>query len=178
MTNEPNWMVTILIGLVFSIPVGIFINIITPAANNVIKKFAISTNKKKAVLLKNEFETVKSFRDYPTLLFTAVASKILYGFMAIFTSVIGGVIIFFLELIKSYYEITNLRTIFSISPQVFYSVVWALETLVGISVLYAVQLIGNSILKLTGHSIRLANFKEYEKNYKSRIKELGKKSKE
>lgn len=98
--GEINWVLSLFIGAILSIPVGVLTNLLTPAIQDKFEKNALSTNKKKLERLKKERNEVKELHDNPLLFSVKTARFTLSGLATIVISiavilVIMGATIFF-----------------------------------------------------------------------------------
>jgi ABC-type multidrug transport system fused ATPase/permease subunit len=66
--GEVNWALSLLIGLVFSIPVGIFANLLTPRVQEWLERRAITTHGKTLARLKSDYERIKNLHSNGVLL--------------------------------------------------------------------------------------------------------------
>lgn len=162
--GEINWVVSLLIGVIISIPIGIFTNIMTPIIQDKIEKATLSTQKKSLERLRKEFSEVKELHDDPNL-FSVNTAKFLFS--GIRTILLSMTVIF---LIIGWFILKDSLTSFTTN-------IGSILVLVAI---YFLVLFSeyNQIGEFGRIIVRLLNYEKYKKDIDLKTNELSLKDKE
>jgi hypothetical protein len=77
--NEVNWLLSLAVGLILSVPFGIATNLLTPRIQELLERQTITARGKTVARLKADYERIKRLHDDPTLLQLTMALYIMRG---------------------------------------------------------------------------------------------------
>ncbi|WKZ39995.1 MAG: hypothetical protein QY328_17185 [Anaerolineales bacterium] len=159
--GEVNWIASLLIGVIISIPIGILTNILTPIIQDKIEKATLSTQTKKLERLRREFNTVQELHETPNLFLTTLAKNLISALRTILLSIAIIFIVLGFFILNEYFEV-NIRS------------------LVVLIAIYFLVVFGeyNQAGKFTDTILRLLNYEKYKVDIASQISELEKINKE
>jgi len=166
--SEPNWVVTLLLSLVLSIPIGIMSNLLTPRIKNWFAKRATSIRGKRIEELRKEYELAKQLHDKPELLNQIVAREIIESIIKL----AAGSLFFFLVYARL---IVGSSQLFvdskgNITPS---TIAGDLSFLLFIAIVFiSITYVTNSLSGLSRTLSRVIDFEAYEKAVLAQIKEL------
>lgn len=169
--GEVNWLVSIIIGAVISVPVGILTNLLTPKIQDFIEKNTLSTQSIKVNRLRIEYEKVKELHDKPQLLSIKVSSNVVRALLTILVSFFCGLTVFFLEVINNQTKTFEFSA-FGNVPFLFL----ADFIVIGLS-LVILQSEINQLFEFVKDLIKLSNFEKYQKESMLKLEENKKSSK-
>lgn len=166
--DKINWVVTLIVSLILSLPVGVLANLWTPRIQDWLVKRALSSRSKVISRLTYEYSRVKNLQANRSNLLLKIATVFLVTMIAFFSTLLFIAylcVLIYLHVSPSY---GNLLIKFP-----FYSRV----ELIVILVLFICSLIINYIVliwitELAQDIIRLRQFKSYEKRILDRIAKL------
>lgn len=164
---EVNWITTLLIGSLLSIPISVLANLLTPVFQKWFERQAGSVRNKSLIQLKKEYERVKIFREQPAQLQLKVNEYLVKGMLLIVILVIGiayFVITYFVD------NLSSLNTAPGVE-MVKYGCVFASVTIWLFAMVFILTFVFDLIDLLSDYS-RLKQFDEYEKKTLERIEEL------
>ena len=169
--GEINWVVTILLGALISIPFGIFANLLTRRFEGWLGKQAISFKGKSLARIMKEYNRIKAYKDTPTLIqlkvnFFVIRSLLTLNFFML-AVILSGVAFF---IIRFGTTSDNLNAIIGLLMLASFSFV-LLTTVYAFISLYTS---GN----LEEDMSRLEKFDEYEKQALSNVEALKKAAEE
>jgi hypothetical protein len=163
--GEINWLLTILVGAIISIPFSVLSNFLTPIIQEKMEKSALSTKEKKLTRLQKEFKETKELYDKPHLFSAKVAQKSLGGLSIVMFSLSAIIIVATLEMVKKYYIVSSPPSL--TNTQLIFLIFLMIMLLIG----------GNILSEFLNIVIRLSKYEEYKKDVVTQIKLLKKESK-
>lgn len=90
--EQPSWVLILIISLVLSIPIGIFINIVTPNVRESIlsrlRLRAVSSKSKDLADLEKEYERVKKLKSNPQFFYATFAQQTLQAIGGLFLVIV------------------------------------------------------------------------------------------
>lgn len=159
--KDINWLLTILIASILSIPFQILTNLLTPKIQKFLEKRSISSKGKSLKQIKDDYNRIKELHDNPHLMELQTYFHLLYGLYG----VIYLLFFWIVTLISTYFAITSKN-----------------ESTIQISTYTALFFAFLSLLQLNTITInlrnsfkdirRIKNFIDYEKVQIEKIKEL------
>jgi len=95
-----NWLLTILIGALLSIPIGIATNLFTPKLVEILNRSAKASHNKKLATLKKEYEFIQRLHDNEKLFLHTAARDFVLVFLSLMTLTAIGLVILAFQLGK------------------------------------------------------------------------------
>jgi flagellar biosynthesis protein FlhB len=164
---EVNWIITLLIGSLLSIPISVLANLMTPVFQKWFEKQAGSVRNKSLARLKREYERVKNFREQPTLLQLAVNEYLIRGIILICALVIGVtyfVIVYFIDNMPS---LNN-----ALGSEIIKSGSFFMSSIIWLFTMVFILTFISGLFDLLSDYSRLKQFDKFEKKSLARISEL------
>jgi len=90
--DNVNWIVTLIIGALLSIPVGIFVNIVTPNARDWMSKYSLKIRESNVLRLNQELSYLEYYKLNRNLIYIPVILEILQASFGIFVGLILAII--------------------------------------------------------------------------------------
>jgi len=147
--GEVNWIATLLLGLLLSVPFSILSNLWTPRVQHWLSMRSLSSRNKKLKRLKEEYERIKTFHDNPTHLYLTVAKTVIDTLGRIF------VLIIFIPVLQAVISVKDFVGV----------IVWGIFLILALA-------FGDTLSELRDDIKKIGGFEKYEKDALASINEL------
>ena len=166
---EVNWVTTLIIGSLLSIPLSILANIMTPTFQKWFNKRTRTARTKSLADLKKEYEQTKTFKEQPAVFQFATNEYLIKGMIVLCLLALGT------SYFALFYAVDSLSNVFSFLQTDIIKLLLALiSAVVWLLMLVFMASMINGLLDLWVKYSRIKQFEKYEKEILAKIQEIEK----
>jgi hypothetical protein len=166
---EANWVSTLIIGAILSIPISILANIMTPTFQKWFDKRARTAYSKSLAELKKEYEQIKIFKEKPASFQFVINEFLIKGVIVLCLLGLGMAYFMLLYIFDNFHLGIPL-----VQADTVKNILGLLSTIAWLLVLAFMASIMNGLINLLSKYSRLKQFEKYENETLTKMKELEK----